>query len=68
VVDGETETIELRGRIDDGRWEIDEELSQEVRDGIARRTGTVHSYTLFTGFFERRIRGEMQSFEVLGDR
>jgi hypothetical protein len=60
--------VELRGRIEDGRWEIDEALSQEVKDGIARRTGTVHSYTLFTGFFERRIRGEMQSFEVLGDR
>jgi alpha-tubulin suppressor-like RCC1 family protein len=68
VVDGETQTIELRGEIDDGRWEIDEALSQETRDEIARRTGTVHSYTLFTGFFERRIRGEMQSFQVLGDR
>jgi hypothetical protein len=68
VVDGETETVELRGRIEDGRWEIDEALSQEVQDGIARRTGTVHSYTLFTGFFERRIRGEMRSFQVLGDR
>jgi hypothetical protein len=61
VVDGVTETVELRGGIDDGRWEIDEALSQEVRDGIAQRTGTVHSYTLFTGYFERRIRGEMQS-------
>jgi hypothetical protein len=68
VVDGETETIELRGEIDDGRWEIDDALSQEAQDQIARRTGTVHSYTLFTGFFERRIRGEMQSFQVLGDR
>ena len=68
VVDGETETVELRGRIEDGRWEIDEALSQEVQDGIARRTGTVHSYTLFTGYFERRIRGEMQSYQVLGDR
>jgi hypothetical protein len=67
-VDGQTETIELRGDIDDGRWEIDAALSEEVRDGIARRSGTVHSYTLFTGYFERRIRGEMQSFEVLGDR
>jgi hypothetical protein len=44
VVDGVTETVELRGEIDDGRWEIDEVLSQEVRDGIAQRTGTVHSY------------------------
>ncbi|MCP9491948.1 MAG: hypothetical protein MSC31_19045 [Solirubrobacteraceae bacterium MAG38_C4-C5] len=68
VVDGDTETIELRGEIDDGRWEIDEALSEEARDEIARRSGTVHSYTLFTGYFERRIRGEMQSFQVLGDR
>ena len=67
VVEGETETIELRGRIEDGRWEIDEALSQDAREGIARRTGTVHSYTLFTGFFERRIRGEMQSFQILGN-
>ncbi|MCP9492047.1 MAG: hypothetical protein MSC31_19550 [Solirubrobacteraceae bacterium MAG38_C4-C5] len=68
VVDGETETAELRGRIDDGEWVIDEALSDEVREGIAQRTGTVHSYTLFTGYFERRIRGEMQSFQILGER
>ena len=68
VADGWTETVKLRGRIDDGRWKIDEALSQEVREGIARRTGTVHSYTLFTGYFERRIRGEMQAFQVLGNR
>jgi len=68
VVDGQTETVKLRGRIDDGRWEIDEALSKDVRDGIAGRTGSVHSYTLFTGYFERRIRGEMQAFQILGDR
>jgi hypothetical protein len=68
VVDGQAETVELRGRIDDERWEIDEALSQEVRDGIARRTGSVHSYTLFTGYFEQRIRGEMKSFQVRRDR
>jgi subtilisin-like proprotein convertase family protein len=68
VVDGQTETVKLRGRIDDGRWEIDEALSKDVRDGIAGRTGAVHSYTLFTGYFERRIRGEMQAFQILGDR
>ncbi len=66
VVDGETRTLPLRGEIDDGEWSIDEELSEEVQGEIARRSGTVHSYTLFTGFFERRIRGEMQSFQVLG--
>jgi hypothetical protein len=64
VVGGQTETVELRGRIDEGRWKIDEALSQEVREGIARRSGPVHSYTLFTGYFPRRIRGEMQSYEV----
>ncbi len=68
VVAGQTQTVALRGRIDDGRWEIDEALSEEVREAIARRTGPVHSYTLFTGYFERRIRGEMESFQVLPDR
>lgn len=67
VVDGETKTLPLRGQIDDGEWEIDEELSEEVLGEMARRTGSVHSYTLFTGYFERRIRGEMQSYQVLGN-
>ncbi len=52
VVDGETKTLPLRGQIDDGEWEIDEELSEEVLGEMARRTGSVHSYTLFTGYFE----------------
>jgi hypothetical protein len=68
VVDGQTETVRLRGRIEGGRWKIDEALSDEVREGIARRTGTVHSYTLFTGYYPRRIRGEMRSYQVLGPR
>jgi alpha-tubulin suppressor-like RCC1 family protein len=68
VVDGQAETVKLRGEIDDGEWEIDEALSPQALDGIARRSGPVHSYTLFTGFFERRIRGEMESFQILGDR
>ena len=68
VVDDLTETVELRGRISDGRWNIDQALPDSVRKGIARREGTLHSYTLFTGYFERRIRGEMRSFQVLGER
>jgi hypothetical protein len=51
-----------------GAGRSDEALSQEVREGIAPRTATVRSHALFTGFFERRIRGEMQSFQVLGPR
>ena len=68
VVDGQTETLKLRGRIDDGRWKIDEALSEVVRDAIGRRTGTVHSYTLFTGYYPRRVRGEMRSYQVLPAR
>ena len=64
----QTETVRLRRQISAGRWRIDEPLSQSVRAGIARRTGTVHSYTLFTGYLPRRFRGEMHSFQVLGSR
>ncbi len=58
----------FRGRISDGRWSINTALTQQQQLEIAFRTGTVHSYTLFTGYFARRIRGEMRAFQVLGDR
>lgn len=64
VVDGQTETVKLRGRIDEGRWKIDEALPTDVLLGLLARSGPVHSYTLFTGYFPRRIRGEMQSYQV----
>ncbi len=35
---------------------------------ISQRRGTLHSYTLFTGYYQQRMRGEMRSFQVLGDR
>ncbi len=65
---GETRIIRFRAPISGGRWELDEPLSDVVKQGIAGRKGTVHSYTLFTGFFERRVRGEMRSFQVLGEQ
>ena len=68
VVDGQTRTRQFNARINNGRWSLDQALSQAVRDEIARRTGTVHSYTLFTGYIQARMRGEMRSFQVLGDR
>ena len=43
-------------------------VSATVRTAIAQRTGTVHSYTLFTGYLPARMRGEMRSFQVLGPR
>ncbi len=65
----ETVTVERHVRIQsDGRWRLDAPLTAAEQAGIATRRGTVHSYTLFTGYFPRRIRGEMRSFEVLGDR
>lgn len=68
VVDGKTTTLQYLAPIDDGRWSLNQQLSQSARNAIARRKGTVHSYTLFTGYYPRRIRGEMRSFQVLGPR
>ncbi|HWC27471.1 MAG TPA: hypothetical protein VG474_12865 [Solirubrobacteraceae bacterium] len=68
VVAGEAHTREFKAQISDGRWSLNEPLSQTVRTAIAQRTGSVHSYTLFTGYMPRRIRGEMRSFQVLGPR
>jgi hypothetical protein len=63
----ETVTVERQARIQsDGRWNLDSPLTASERAGITTRRGTVHSYTLFTGYYPRRIRGEMRSFEVLG--
>jgi Tol biopolymer transport system component len=67
-VDGKTTTEEFSARIRSGRWSLREQLSQSVRDAIARRSGTVHSYILFTGYQGARMRGEMRSLQVLGNR
>ncbi|MDQ3768339.1 MAG: hypothetical protein M3370_02515, partial [Actinomycetota bacterium] len=62
---GQAFTIERKASIDDGRWSLDAPLPEADRARIAARTGTVHSTTAFTGHFEKRIRGEAQSFQVL---
>jgi TolB protein len=66
--DGKTTTEQFTARIRNGRWSLSEQLSQPVRDAIARRSGTVHSYILFTGYQRARMRGEMRSLQVLGNR
>jgi hypothetical protein len=43
-------------------------LPPDVVGQIAARRGVLHSYTLFTGYLPARIRGEMASFQVLGER
>ena len=63
------QTIERLARIlDDGSWKLNEPLTPEQKQGIETRRGSLHSYTLFTGYFPERIRGEMESFEVAGAR
>lgn len=62
---GQTVTLENKARIANGRWRLNTQLSPTIRAQIAQRCGTVHSYTLFTGYFPLRIRGELESFEVL---
>ena len=62
---GQTITNEFNAPISDGRCTLSVQLSAAIRALIAARCGTVHSYTLFTGYFPRRMRGEMESFQVL---
>jgi hypothetical protein len=59
---------ELRAPIRDGRWRLDTVLPRSVLVQIAQRSGTLHAYTLYTGFLPERIRGEMRSAQVLGAR
>ena len=64
----QTRTLGFAARIRNGRYRFSERLPAEVLTGIAQRRGVVHSYTLFTGYFPTRVRGEMSSFQVLGAR
>ena len=68
VSGNQTRTHQFLARINNGRWSLNQQLSQTIRNEIATRTGTVHSYTLFTGYLPARMRGEMRSFQVLGNR
>ncbi|MDQ3432866.1 MAG: hypothetical protein M3467_11745, partial [Actinomycetota bacterium] len=63
---GQEHSLELQAQIRDGRWALDEALPATVLQQIADRDGTVHSYTLFTGYLPGRMRGEMQAYQVLG--
>lgn len=61
----DTRVLELKGEINNGRWSIDEKLPDKQAIEMILRSGSVHSYTLFTGYLPQRIRGEMRSFQVL---
>ena len=63
-----TVTLERTAPIRRGRWRLIAPLRPSVISDIARRSGTVHSYTLFTGDEHHRIRGELRSYGVLPSR
>lgn len=63
-----TRTLEFTAPIKNGRYSFDERLPADVVTQIGQRRGVVHSYTLFTGYYPRRVRGEMSSYRVLGRR
>ena len=64
----ETETLSFTTRIRNGTYAFDEKLPASVVAGIDGRRGVVHTYTLFTGYFPARVRGEMRSYQLLGAR
>lgn len=63
---GTTTTLEKHATISNGSWSLDAPLTPQEQAAIAQRQGTVHSYILFTGYLPARMRGEMQSYQVLG--
>ncbi len=64
-VGGGTVTLPFNAPIGNGTWSLATQLSPAVRAQIARRCGTLHSYTAFTGYRPENIRGESKSYQVL---
>jgi len=66
VHEGRTHTVGGNAPIRDGRYLLDVELSEEDRERIEQRSGTVHSSTQYTGYLPEQMRGEAKAYEVLG--
>lgn len=58
---------EFSTRIRDGRWRLNQALPDDIRQAIAARQGTVQSQTLFTGYLPKNLRGEMYTYQVIGN-
>lgn len=67
-VDGRNVTRKFSAKIKNGRWNLRAALTPRLRGEIARRTGGVHAYTLYTGYGPASIGGEMKYYKVLGAR
>ncbi|MDP8968860.1 MAG: hypothetical protein M3N04_09695, partial [Actinomycetota bacterium] len=68
AVGGTRVVRELSAPIRNGRWTLDRVLSPGTLAQIGRRDGTLHAYTLYTGYLPARIGGELRSAQVLGAR
>jgi hypothetical protein len=64
---GTTTTLEFHAAISNGSWSLNTTLTAAQQAAIAARAGTLHSYILFTGYLPKRMRGEMDSYQVLGN-
>lgn len=65
-VAGKSVTRAFGAKIKAGRFSLATELPAGVRDELARRSGPVHSYAIFSG--SRRVSGAMKLYDVLGAR
>jgi hypothetical protein len=65
--DGRTRTEQFDAAIAKGRWTLSARPPAGVRAAIAGRSGTLDADVLYTGDRARRLRGELRSYEVLGD-
>ncbi len=63
---GLTTTLERFAKVSNGAWSLDYTLTAAQQAAVAARRGPVESYILFTGYFPRRMRGEMIAYQVLG--
>ncbi len=65
---GQTTTLERFATVSGGAWRLDATLTAAQQAAVVARQGPVESYILFTGYFPRRMRGEMIAYQVLGAR
>jgi hypothetical protein len=65
--DGRTQTAQFSAAIAKGRWKLSVRPPAAVRAAIAGRSGTLDANVLFTGEQKQRMRGELRSYQVLGD-
>lgn len=67
-VDGRNIVRKLSAKIRNGRWATSSALSPQIAAEIARRSGSVTAYVLYTGYGPASIGGEMLFHKVLGPR